>query len=160
MYTCSDCKVNPKSFCKKAKHAACSRTPVNDCPHFELAKVPSWKEVYQLPLHIDKHGSYAWSKNGTMALTFETGEGEKQFVKAMKRADKILRCINGENVHVSDISWHLKNECEVYLGDEWVFTVRGWGHLTGIGGLHLNADQACEVQDGFIKYILERLNSC
>ncbi len=39
-----------------------------------------------------------------------------------------------------------------------VFSVRGWGHLTGIGGLHLPENGAARIQDDFIAYILKRLN--
>lgn len=38
------------------------------------------------------------------------------------------------------------------------FLVRGWRHLTGCGGLNLPEKLASEMQDGFIDYILDRLN--
>ena len=41
---------------------------------------------------------------------------------------------------------------------EYAFCVRGWGHLIGTGGLNLSIDTAKKIQDGFISYILSRLN--
>jgi len=39
-----------------------------------------------------------------------------------------------------------------------VFLIRGWGHLTGIGGLHLPQEEAARLQDEFEQYIVETLN--
>lgn len=37
--------------------------------------------------------------------------------------------------------------------------VRGFGHLTGTGGLHLSDKLACEIQDGWGRQIAEALNA-
>ena len=37
--------------------------------------------------------------------------------------------------------------------------IRGWGHLTGIGGLHLSEEEAKAIQDEFGEYIVKMLNS-
>ena len=36
--------------------------------------------------------------------------------------------------------------------------IRGWGHLTGTGGLHLSESAAAKIQDDFGQYIVETLN--
>lgn len=39
-----------------------------------------------------------------------------------------------------------------------LFRIRGWGMLTGVGGYHLPADKAAEIQDAFANYCVEMLN--
>ena len=36
--------------------------------------------------------------------------------------------------------------------------IRGWGHLIGTGGLHLNDEDAAKIQDDFGQYIIDTLN--
>lgn len=36
--------------------------------------------------------------------------------------------------------------------------IRGWGHLIGVGGLHLSENKAKEIQDAFGNYIVKQLN--
>jgi len=37
--------------------------------------------------------------------------------------------------------------CKVYAGDMNICDIRGWGYLTGVGGLKLSDDKAAEIQD-------------
>ena len=115
-----------------------------------FSKSKDWQKVYQLPLHNDKYGAYAWTKNGTMALMFNRG------VSKENRED-IIACINGEKQ--GTIKGLTNDNQEFYQDDQEIFCVRGWGHLTGVGALNLPIDKAVNVQDGFIKHILERLTS-
>ena len=36
--------------------------------------------------------------------------------------------------------------------------VRGWGHLTGVGGLHLKQDEALQIQRDFFNWTCNKLN--
>ena len=40
-----------------------------------------WEDVYQLPLRKDEIGPYAFSKNGTMAITFNFNIHDMKFMK-------------------------------------------------------------------------------
>jgi hypothetical protein len=42
--------------------------------------------------------------------------------------------------------------------NEPVLSIRGWGYLTGIGGLRLDVNTAAQLQDQFGDYIVEQLN--
>ena len=53
----------------------------------------------------------------------------------------------------------MKDDIEFYYDNEFVFTIRGWGHLTSPGGLHLSEIEAEKTQDDFALWILETLNS-
>lgn len=107
----------------------------------------TWKEVYKLPLKYDGF-NYAWSENNTMSLMFDSAINEYD-------CNLIVDCING----VSDKKIEgIRNQTyEFFIHEQYVFCVRGWGYLTGIGGLNLSSQKAVEIQDSFIKYILERL---
>ena len=110
-------------------------------------KLSDWEKVYQLPIHADKYGSYAWSKNGTMALTFDNVSNEDRF--------KIIDSINGTEKHT--IKGITVKGCDFYQDNEQIFCVRGWGNLTGTGALNLSSEDAVKIQDGFINHILKSL---
>ena len=122
----------------------------------------NWTECYKLPLHLDDYGSYAWDADGNMALSAfdlvydEHGNlatGEEQ------RISHIIDIINGECPTDYEAKWTAGDDVtEIYYKGEFQFLVRGWGHLTGCGGLNLPEDLAAKMQDGFIAYILDKLN--
>ena len=122
----------------------------------------NWTECYRLPLHLDDYGSYAWDVDGNMALSAfnlvydEHGDlatGEEQ------RIAHIIDIINGECPTDYEAKWTTGDDVtEIYYDGKFQFLVRGWGHLTGCGGLNLPEDLAEKIQDGFIEYILGKLN--
>jgi len=118
------------------------------------AKQIRWEDVWELPLHLDKHDTYAYAKNGTMALTFESNTKEE-----ILEARKIVAIINGE-AESDRQHEYIHDGCAGIFCDarRLVFSVRGYGYLTGTGGLHLPWSGAIRVQDDFIAYILKRLN--
>ena len=122
-----------------------------------------WEDVWELPLKLDCCDTYAYSKNDTMALTFEA-DTEYQ----IKNARRIVQIINGEAEPNPGEAW-VHNGVDFYTQDKnyeeaasgwcYVFCVRGWGHLIGTGGLNLPVKGAARIQDDFVEYILSRLNS-
>lgn len=130
------------------------------------AKQISWQDVWEMPLHLDKYSdSYAYSKNDTMALTFEADT-----VYQIKNARRIVRIINGEEKPRPGETWVVNGAVDFYTQDKnyeapegacgfaYVFCVRGWGHLTGTGAMNLPIKEAERIQDEFVKYILGKLN--
>lgn len=118
------------------------------------ARGTEWQDVYQLPLHLDKYGCYAWCKNGTMAITFEHYDRlvtDSEWAEGETRAKEIISYINGEK-NCFEKGW-THQTCDFYLDGKYMFCVRGWGHLIGTGGLNLPIDEAERIQDGFIDYI-------
>ena len=90
--------------------------------------------------------NYCWAKNGTMTLMFD--EVLSEYDRKM-----IVKAVNGET--------ELKMEgltvdgCDFFKDGTYIFCVRGWGHLTGIGALNLTEEKAVEIQDGFINHVLK-----
>lgn len=110
-------------------------------------KIITWEDVYQLPLKYDGY-TYCWSKNVTMSIMFDP-------IVSKKNREKITSAINNET---SEKIEGLKyNGCEFYINGIYVFCVRGWGYLTGIGALNLDEEKALEIQNDFIRYIYEKL---
>ena len=131
----------------------------NQYPNF----VPKdWTECYRLPLHLDDYCVFAWDADGGMALSSfqlkydEEGnylQGERERIK------HIIDVINGDCSSDFESEWKLSDDpCKITYKGEYQFLVRGWGHLIGCGALNLPTKLAGEMQDGFINYILDRLN--
>lgn len=49
----------------------------------------------------------------------------------------------------------------IKIEENWfkIILLRGWGHLTGVGGLHLPPDVAAKIQDEFGEWIAKTLNN-
>lgn len=112
-----------------------------------------WKKVYKLPFKYDDY-NYVWADNGTMTLTFDIDyccEEDKRDVIL-----KIVKKLNGDSSIKFKKKFELE-EIEFYYDNEFVFTIRGWGHLTGV--LKLSEIEAEKTQDDFALWILETLNS-
>jgi len=112
-----------------------------------------WEEIYELPLHLDKYGPYAWSVNDTMALMFD----KREKIGPDERA-KILASINDSAISEYE-NITIRNATDFYEGERYLFCVRGWGNLIGIGALNLPEEEAAKIQDGFVAYILEKLRN-
>lgn len=110
-----------------------------------------WDDVYKLPLHADHHGSYAWTPDDTMALDFD-------FDVDMKVREEIIATINGERESSTKERWRVRNDIDFFLDGVYMFCVRGWGHLTGTGAMHLPEESAARIQDEFVNYILSKIN--
>ena len=105
---------------------------------------------------------YAWDADGHTALNFYTLIYDKNgdiTPSEKERINHILAIINGECPTDYEAKWTVGNNVtEIYYKGEFQFLVRGWGYLTGCGGLNLPEDLAAKMQDGFIAYILDKLN--
>lgn len=120
----------------------------------------NWTECYRLPLHFSDYCLYAWDADGNTALSSfnlvydshgDLTTDEKQ------RVTHILDIINGECPTDYEAKWTAGDDTTENDG-KFQFLVRGWGHLTGCGGLNLPEELAAKIQDGFIAYILGKLN--
>lgn len=108
----------------------------------------TYKDVYELPLRVDDIG---WVRDEKDQFVFQFQFDEK-FLQG-----NIISVINGtekpkyqhEFIHKEGI---ISEGCNDFI------LIRGWGHLTGIGGLNLSTEEACNIQDTFAEFIVEQLN--
>ena len=103
----------------------------------------TWKDAYKLPLEFDGI-MFGFDKDINLVLDFE-------FYTDKDVALNIIKIINsGVRTRVAGLS---NTDTKFYLNDELIFTVRGWGHLIGIGGLNLGPEIAIRIRNEFIDYI-------
>lgn len=111
----------------------------------------NFKEIYKLPLRKSNYGM-VFTADGYMAFLFclchPNSKAYHQVVDALNREEP-LKSDKG--------TWSYKS-CFVYLGEKKAIRIRGWGHLTGCGGLCLPSDEAARIQDEFGKWIADTLN--
>ena len=112
-----------------------------------------WKDIWQFPLSKFDDLDYVYSSNGVLAISNFRDDWEFEDATI----NKIVSIINRETESDFLPEWQAKG-CDILYQGEYAFCVRGWGHLIGIGGLNLSTDIAEKIQDGFISYILSRLN--
>ena len=122
-----------------------------------------WLECYKLPLYLDDYCVYAWDAENGMALSnfnLKYDEEGNYLHGEQERIKHIIDVINGDCSSDFEPEWDISNDdpCKITYRGKQQFLVRGWGHLTGCGGLNLPEKLASEMQDGFIDYILDRLN--
>lgn len=134
-----------------------------------MKKIPDFKEIYKLPLkYVEDCPFMVLTADGQRAFDFEW-PGWPTYEKNEH--------IDGKSIH--DIIAKLNGNSNVIIenyynftykdGEIWAFStkakkkkhimlIRGWGHLTGTGGLHLKDEDAAKIQDAFGQYIVETLN--
>jgi len=115
----------------------------------------NWKEFYKLPLKLDEapYSSYAWTSDGEMALGFDMDLNREY-------CQYIVDVINGEiKVKGQVHGLTLDGPVDFLKGGQYIFCVRGYGSLTGIGGHALPEDKADKIQDDFVQHILKTLGN-
>jgi hypothetical protein len=90
----------------------------------------------------------------TFTFDFDYDYGEKR-----KMIEKIVEKLNGDSSIKFDSEFTMQDGIDIYYNGEYAFCVRGWGRLTGVGALHLSDAEAVSIQDDFVKWVLETLNS-
>ena len=126
-----------------------------------------FKKGYPFPLKIHNNFSVkVFTSTNSMAFDFPL---RMLYPNGYTITDKvkvfILSVLNGEG-DISRMGEELKlryqpDNSTIYVnieGEEREFIiVRGWGNLTGAGGLNLPEKEAAEIQDAFGNYIVESL---
>jgi HKD family nuclease len=111
----------------------------------------TYKDVYQLPLRMQKYGSWVYDANNNFVFEFEIENKEKQQL--------LLDVINGEKkLYNPDAVFHHKDGYIFTDKGVEVILIRGWGNLTGTGAMNLSSEEAANIQDTFAEFIVEQLN--
>ena len=106
----------------------------------------AWKKYYKSPFEYDGY-NYVWSENRTMSLMLGTMVEEE--------AERIVDALNGKKPH--SIGGLRHDGPDFFIGEQYIFCVRGWGFLTGGGGMNLPHEKAVKIQDSFIEFVFETL---
>lgn len=113
-----------------------------------------WQDCYKFPLHM-------WEKNFEVKVFTVDGkmafDWSSNFTSDLKK--KIIAVINGEQKFPHKDKFYRNGITIYHKGLEIpILRIRGWGYLTGVGGLHLSSEEAIKIQDEFGDYIVEQLN--
>lgn len=71
----------------------------------------------------------------------------------------VLAALNGYYPNGLFADVEIRNKTDVWVNNEPVMRIRGWGYLTGLGAhaLGLSPEDAAKIQDGFAEYIVKSL---
>ena len=108
-------------------------------------------EIYKRPFRAD--GTFIFSSNNVMALMASDCHNSPE--KLMERTCEIL---NGDSPSNGNPNLSYSNG-EVFNGAQLLLVVRGFGHLTGRGGLNLPIEEALRIQDEFGEWVCGRLRN-
>lgn len=112
-----------------------------------------WKDIWKFPLSKLDDLDYVYSSNGVLAVSNFKDEWSLEDTVI----NKIVSIINGDIESDFLPEWQAIG-CDIFYQREYAFSVRGWGYLISSRELSLSTDIAKKIQDGFISYILSRLN--
>lgn len=106
-------------------------------------------DVYKPPFKSD--GVFIWSSNDVMALM-----DASEYDNSEEMMYRLAAILNGEIEPATRKDYEC-NDPEICLGGKVLFVVRGWGHLTGAGGLGLAFEEAVAIQDEFAQWVISKL---
>lgn len=116
----------------------------------------TFKDCYKLPLSVDEYCPIiTWTADNKRAFDWCVNiSPEKQ--------QELINKINDTKQHQFKYKFY-RDGIEIYsenpkFNGKPILMIRGWGYLTGIGGLHLSQEEAIQIQDEFGNYIVEQLN--
>lgn len=119
-------------------------------------KIEKFTDAWKLPFKKDPEGLhiYIWDSNNRMCFTY--------FGKDQETYDRIVDILNGKSTNFFKGSGF--SEDKIAVTDDPKETdvrpcllVRGWGYLTGSGGLHLPPEKAIELQKQLLEYTCKKL---
>ena len=117
-----------------------------------------WESVYKFPLEL-KYSTKVMTPDFEMAFDFIPS-----FIKdietlqiSLEDKQKIVRILNGSDEKVKTLHNYSYKNGTIFVNELALIWIRGWGHLTGQGGLRLKEEQAIEIQDGFANFIISTL---
>jgi len=115
-----------------------------------------FKEIYTLPLK--NTWGKVFTKDDNLAFDFPMRFIFPDCIKLSEESqDELVAIINGEKPNTKKHNFTY-DDGNILLDDKLFIIIRGWGHLTGIGGLNLSSEEAVVIQDNFAKYIIGKLN--
>lgn len=114
-----------------------------------------WQDCYKLPLKVDDYCTIiTWTADNQRAFDwcYNVRPGKQK---------ELINAINGIEYPKFQYKFYRKGIeiCSTNpIIDGPILRIRGWGYLTGTGGLHLSEEEAIKIQDEFGDYIIEQLN--
>lgn len=128
----------------------------------------NFKEIYKFPLSTDSFGNKVFTSDHSMAFDFmEISHKSYGEYLPISEADqkKIVGILNEKGLFELKTKYkfeYLENSAMIRIDYNGKFLnfiqIRGWGNLTGIGGLNLKPEIAKEYQNRFAEFIIQKLS--
>ncbi len=123
-----------------------------------------YTDYYKFPLKLDDCNK-VWTVENKMAFDFPVrgldSKNDCHFISEDSH-QKVVNILNGGDQKINVDLKLSYNESIIFAeidGSKKQFiSIRGWGALTGTGGLHLDGDIAAKMQDEFAEFIIEKIN--
>jgi len=113
----------------------------------------TFKDVYKFPLRSEEYDAgYVFDSNDNLVFQFMDNKYINLIIDILN--DKIKS-------NYTDKFHYWKQEQIVFIDSEprkMVLIIRGWGNLTGTGGMKLSNEEAINIQDTFAEFIISKLN--
>lgn len=115
--------------------------------------INDWKDIYKLPLHRAKYGSWVYDTESNFVFEFEEFKSDTD-------RNIVIDILNGTEITKPKHTYFYNQEDQYIYQKETmkpVILIRGWGNLTGTGAHNLDADIAAKIQDTFAEWIVSNL---
>lgn len=109
-----------------------------------------WTDIWRAPFYNDGMG-YIWGEGNMMTFTAE--ESDTLWMKVF--LEDMTKVLNGEELVEKYEGLTVVDGCDLCWQNHMIGSFRGWGHLTG--GLHMSEEEAAEVQDGLIHFVVDKM---
>ena len=124
----------------------------------------NFKKIYLFPLKLDVFGDIVLTSDNDRAFDFYEDMTEG-YVASNQLQKAVVDCLNSDEYHllIEDTSFIYKDAIISIVAKnnspQPFIIIRGWGHLTGTGGLRLSESQAKQIQDEFAHFIIDKLST-
>ena len=108
-----------------------------------------FEKAFKLPFKIKDMGS--WCVDANDQLCFQTVDYLNKESKALLELSLKNKTIKRQDVYYDGRQGY------IYVDEKPFISIRGWGYLTGTGGLNLSDDEAVKIQDDLANYLVEQL---
>jgi len=107
-----------------------------------------FEKAFSTPFRSDRIGSWVYDSKDNFIFQFITPNQQRKL--------EIMKSINSD--YKSDMFGSITHEKGVIKSDnDDIILIRGWGYLTGTGGLNLPDIEAIKIQDDLANYLVEKL---
>jgi hypothetical protein len=110
-----------------------------------------FEKAFTLPFKLDEDLDWIYDSNHHFAFQLQANINESD-------KKRLIDCINGIKVDKKPNHKIERDFGTIILDGKALFLIRGWGYLTGGGGLNLSEGEAIEIQDDLGDYIVEMLS--
>lgn len=114
----------------------------------------TFRHVYRHPFKATD--LWVYDANGIFMFEFSDEPPVSQsFVNTL------VDVINGKSVLTEEFTVHYDRDHTCIIDNNYdtvLIDIRGWGYLTGTGGLNLPEEEAINIQDTLAEYIVKQLN--